>query len=447
MQVETEPENSASLASQSTDLADGIDAFDEGASVAAIEATLTSDVKRGSIDLVLLSVVTVLVGIGLLVVYTGSAVDAAKRWGDDMIFVNQQLWGVALGFVALTVVSRIDYRTYRKHTRLIYLLTFILLLAIWIPGVGVEVNGARRWLNLIFMRFQPAELAKLTICIFMAYSMEKRAAEMSGWAGFYKHGVPVGVLLLPIFLQPDFGSTVIISAIAALMLWMGGVKLTHFMATGALILPLGGFALLTEPYRVARLKTWLNPWDDAASSSFQLLQGWVALANGGLTGTGFGQGNAIFGYIPEMYNDWAAALIGEEFGFVGFTVFALLYAVLGWRGYRIAARAKDSFGALLAFALTSLILGQAVFNLGVIVGILPTKGLTLPFVSFGRSSLIMMLIAVGILLNISQNNPDLRAENSHLRTLRDKLLGRKDGDKRWRDRRIKELEQGTKIDD
>lgn len=416
---------------------------DEELVSARIEDELAHDVERGPIDLVLLSVVAILVGVGLLVVYTGSSVEAARRLGDDFYYVKQQMLGAALGVVALAVTTRLDYRWYREHAVKIYLFTVFLLLLTYVPGIGVEVNGARRWINLGVMRFQPAELAKLTICIFMAYSMEKRADVIQKLGPFLRQAVPVGLLLAPLFFQPDFGSTLIVCALAAVMLLMGGIHWLHGLSTVAVIVAAGVPALLLESYRQARIQTWLDPWSDYAGTSYQLINGWVALANGGLTGTGFGRGNAIFGYIPEMYNDWAAALVGEEFGFIGFFVFVGLYAVLGWRGYRAAFRCGDRFGALLAFGLTTLILGQAAFNFGVIVGVLPTKGLTLPFVSFGRSSLLMMLVAAGILLNISQNNPDLRSYDLDLRRLLDRVRRRKEGEAQWRDERIKDIRQTT----
>lgn len=424
---------------------------DESASMESYEEAVASeslarDVPRGRIDALLLTIVATLVGIGILVVYTGSAVDAFKKFGDDMIFVRQQIGGAVAGMLVMLAAVRIDYRVYRRYAPHILFVTFFLLMLIWVPGFGVEVKGARRWLNLIFIRFQPAELAKVAICIFMAYSMEKRADHISNAQTFLLHAIPVGMLVLPLFVQPDFGSTVIVCAMAGVMLLMGGVRLIHGVMVGVIVIPVGVFAFVTESYRVARFHTWLNPWENQSGTSYQLIHGWVALANGGLEGTGFGQGNSIFGYIPEMYNDWAAALIGEEFGFIGLLVFMALYAIFAWRGYRIAAKCDDRFGALLAFAITTLVVGQAGFNLGVVTGLLPTKGLTLPFVSFGRSSLVMMLFAVGILLNISQNNPDLSSENSLRRAFRDRLWGRDNGEAVWRGRRLRELGDGVNRD-
>lgn len=420
---------------------------DDGEYFSAEDSVIRGDVNRGPIDVILLLVVAVLVGLGTLAVYIGSSWRAEARFLNDMFFVNQHLMGVALGTAAMVVASRIDFRWYRDWTRPLLALTVVLLFLTLLPGIGVEFNGARRWIRLGPILLQPAEIAKVTVCIFMAYSMEKRREELASVKTFAKHGVALSILILPLILQPDFGSSIIVTAIVASMLFLGGARWSHLGATFVMAVLLGMAAIFTEGYRVARVRTWFNPWDDVEGSSWQLTNAWIALARGGLTGTGFGEGFSMFGFVPEMHNDFVAAVIAEEFGWGGFVLFVGLFGVVAWRGYRIAARCTDTFGAFLAFALTTLITGQAAFNLGVVTGVLPTKGLTLPFVSFGRSSLLILLFVVGILLNISQNNPDMRRARMKLRQSTLAALNSRQQVQRWREERLAEIRSYTGRDD
>lgn len=404
---------------------------------------------RGRIDLPLLVAVFVLVGIGTVAVYTGSSWRAQFRMGSDVHFVLQHLSGIAIGLIALVVAMRIDFRRYRPHARLLLLGTAFLLAATRIPGIGRELNGAYRWLDLKVFLFQPAELAKVVICIFMAYSIERRQKDLQGAGTLLTYAMPLAFFVVPLIAQPDFGSSAIVTAIVAVMLFLGGARYSHIVMVGvlAVIGVLG--AVFSESYRMARVLTWFNPWEDQSGSSSQLINAWVALARGGLSGTGFGEGYGMFGFVPEMHNDFVAAVVGEEFGWYGFLVFVLLFGVIAWRGFTIAARCKDLFGSYLAFALTTLITGQALINLGVVTGLFPTKGLTLPFVSFGRSSLIIMLFVVGMLLNISQNNPDVRSARAQHRTTTFQETSSRRTRERWFKERLKELRSlsGRRDDD
>lgn len=404
---------------------------------------VSQDVERGPIDVVLLVAVMALIGLGTLAVYTGSSWRAAQRFGDSMVHVHQHLMGVGLGVVGLLIANRIDFRWYRNLTRPLLGLTVVLLILTLVPGIGVEINGARRWINLGVMHFQPAELAKVTVCIFMAYSMEKRSELIKTGGAFLRHGVALAIVTAPLILQPDFGSSVIVTSIVGVMLFLGGARWMHLVAAVVSFGIIGLAAVFSESYRVARVQTWFDPWDDYMESSWQLINAWVALARGGLTGTGFGEGFSMFGYVPEMHNDFVAAVIAEEFGWIGFFVLVCLFGVIAWRGYRIAGRCKDIFGSYLAYALTTLVVGQAAVNLGVVTGLLPTKGLTLPFVSFGRSSLIILLFVVGILLNISQNNPDMRRVRINLRDAARTTLNSRQQARRWSEARLKEIRDYT----
>lgn len=405
------------------------------------------DIARGPIDVVLVLAIAVLLGIGTLAVYTGSSWRAAQRFGDSMIHVRQHLMGVGLGVVGLLIANRIDFRWYRSLTRPLLGITVVLLLLTLVPGIGVEMNGARRWIHLGVMHFQPAELAKVAVCVFMAYSMEKRAESIKSGQTFASHTAALLVLILPLLAQPDFGSSVIVVSIVGVMLFLGGARWMHLVTAVSVLLICGLAVLFSEGYRTDRIRTWHDPWDEAAGRSWQLLNAWIALARGGLSGTGFGEGFGMFGFVPEMHNDFVAAVVAEEFGWLGFFVLVLLFGIVAWRGYRIAERCDDLFGTYLAYALTTLIVGQAVINLGVVTGLLPTKGLTLPFVSFGRSSLLILLFVVGILLNISQNNPDIRHVRMSLRDAARQTFNSRQQKRRWTEARLKEIRQYAGRDD
>lgn len=399
------------------------------------------DVERGAIDVMLLLAVAALIGLGTLAVYTGSSWRAAQRFGDSMIHVRQHLMGVGLGVVGLLIANRVDFRWYRNLTRPLLAVTVVLLILTLIPGIGVEINGARRWIHLGVMHFQPAELAKVVVCIFMAYSMEKRAESIKTGKAVWSHGVALLVLIMPLLAQPDFGSSVIVTSIVGVMLFLGGARWMHLVVAAVTGLIMAAAAIFVEGYRYARLMTWYDPWEEVAGRSWQLINAWIALARGGLKGTGFGEGFGMFGFVPEMHNDFVAAVIAEEFGWVGFLALVGLFGIIAWRGYKIATQCHDIFGSYLAFALTTLIVGQAAINLGVVTGLLPTKGLTLPFVSFGRSSLIILLCVVGILLNISQNNPDMRRLRMSLRDAARNAFNSRQQMRRWTDARLQEIRQ------
>lgn len=407
------------------------------------EGVIQGDVQRGPIDVILLLAVATLVGVGTLAVYIGSSWRAELRLDDDMLFVNQHLFGVALGVVALLVGNRFDYRWYRQLARPILFVTVVLLFMTLLPGIGVELNGARRWLNLGVILFQPAELAKVAVCVFMAYSMERRYGQIHGVGAYLRHGLALALLTAPLLLQPDFSSAVIVTGIVACMLFVGGARWMHFVVTGITLIIFAMAAVFTEGYRMERVRTWLDPWEEATGRSWQLTNAWVALARGGFEGTGFGEGFSMFGFVPEMHNDFVAAVIAEEFGWRGFALFVLIFFIVAWRGYRIAKRCDDTFGAYLAFGLTTLIIGQAIVNLGVVTGVLPTTGLTLPFVSFGRSSLIIMLFVVGILLNISQNNADLRRDYAERKQSTLSAHAQRQQEARWRQARLDEMRTHT----
>lgn len=368
------------------------------------------DVVRGGIDVPLLAISAALVLVGVICVYAGSAYMAADRFGSDTYFLQQHLVGIAIGAMAMIFAMRVDYRHYFRHVIPILGLGFLLLVPTIIPGLGVEVNGASRWLSLGFINIQPAEVVKLAVVIFMAFSVAKKQGRMHQGLEFFGHPLILLPFIVVLMIQPDFGTSLIISLITGAMLFVAGARFLHIFFVILALLILGSAAVFTEGYRMERIMVWLDPWADQANSGYQLTQTWAALSRGGLDGVGFGNSAGAMGYVPELHTDFVAAVVGEQFGFYGFSALVGLFALFAWRGYSIAKRAVDRFGFYLAFGLTTLIVLQASINLAVVTGVFPTKGLTLPLISYGRSSMVVMFFAIGVLLNISQRNPDTWGE-------------------------------------
>jgi cell division protein FtsW len=370
-------------------------------------------VHRSSVDIVLLTVVFMLLSLGLLSIYSGSAMDSywESEGRSGTSYLTNQAVCIAMGLALMVFTSRLDYGYYWRLRVPIVLSSLLGLVAVWIPYVGITRNYSTRWVNLVAFQFQPAEWAKIAVCIYLAYSITRRGEQIRNWwQSFGVHLCVIAIYVALLMLQPDMGSSVLLSALMVTMLFLGGAGWSVVASMGLL-----GFVLLVVGvsmggYRSARVQAWLDPWAHADGVAYQLVNSLVALASGGADGVGLGQGRGRLGYIPELHTDFIASGIGEEFGFLGMGALVLLYLMFLWRGVHIALRARDRFGYLLAMGLTFVVVFQAAMNLGVVTGLLPTKGLTLPFVSYGRSSLMMLMMGVGILLNISQSNDDVRSQ-------------------------------------
>lgn len=364
------------------------------------------DVPRGTIDVLLLAATALIVMVGIVSVYSGSAYRSTAMTGRSTYFLEQQVVGALIGLVVMAFAMRFDYRHYYRLIIPIFVGSFLLLVPTLIPGLGVEVNGARRWVGLGPVNIQPAEIVKVAVVMFMAFSVTKKKDRVQNSLEFFGHPLVLLPFIGILMLQPDFGTSLIISLMTGAMLFVAGARWMHIIFVIMSMGILGTAAVFTEGYRMQRILVWLDPWADQANSGYQLTQTWAALSRGGLDGVGFGNSVGPMGYVPELHTDFVAAVAGEQFGFIGFAALVVLFALLAWRGYRVAHRAVDRFGFYLAFGLTTLIVLQASINLAVVTGVFPTKGLTLPFISFGRSSMIVMFFVIGVLLNISQRNPD-----------------------------------------
>ena len=347
--------------------------------------------------------VAVLVLVGIVMVFSSSAVYALEKYNDSYYFLKRQAVWCLLGTGVLLVVKRMDYRKLQQHTYPIMLATFLLLLAVMFPQVSKEVGGARRWLTLGGFSFQPSELAKFALVLFIAKSLVKRADKLRDFAyGYLPNLVVLGFFFVPILFQPDFGTAVIICMVTFTMLFVAGLRKKFLFLSVLALIPFIASAVLSAEYRTRRIISFLDPWQDPSNAGFQAIQSFYAFGRGGYWGTGLGASHQKLFYLPEAHTDFIFSVIGEELGFLGTTAIVLLFSILIWRGFVTACRAKDPFGTHLATGLTLLIGFQAFINLGVTVGLLPTKGLTLPFISMGGSSMLITMLSVGILLNISE---------------------------------------------
>ena len=363
-----------------------------------------SHVKRASCDPILCMAIAVLLLIGIVMVYSSSAVYAGEEYNDPYYFLKRQTAWLMLGFGLLLLAANFDYRKLDSLTYPTMAITFLLLIAAMFPALSREIGGARRWVTLGGWSFQPSELAKFALVLFVAKSLVKRKNKLTDFIyGYLPKLIVLGFFFLPILFQPDFGTAMIIAVVAFLMFFIGGVRLKFLWYSFLTMIPFVLVAVMGTEYRKRRILSFLNPWEDPSDGGFQVIQSFFAFGRGGLWGLGLGGGKQKLFYLPEAHTDFIFAVIGEELGFVGTTAIVLLFGVVIWRGLLAAEQIKDSFGSNLAVGLTLLVGFQAFTNMGVAVGLLPTKGLTLPFISLGGSSLLVSMLCVGVLLNITEH--------------------------------------------
>jgi len=326
-----------------------------------------------------------------------------EKYNDAYYFLKRQILSASLGAIIMFAISRLDYRYLEKYTYYIMGITFLMLIALMVPDIGKEVGGARRWLILGSFTFQPSELAKFALVLFIAKSLVKRSDQLKNFAyGYLPKLIVLGFFIVPILFQPDLGTATIICLVTFTMLMIAGLRSKFLVYSVLAVVPLFVIAIINAEYRMRRIVAFLNPWEHQSNEGFQIVQSFYAFGRGGLFGTGIGGSSQKLFYLPEAHTDFIFSVIGEELGFVGALIIVLLFSILIWRGFAIAYRAKDSFGTHLAIGLTLLIGMQAFMNMGIAVGLLPTKGMTLPFISMGGSSLIVLMLSIGVLLNISE---------------------------------------------
>jgi cell division protein FtsW len=339
----------------------------------------------------------------VVMVYSASALVALERFQQPYLFVTRQMMWAAVGVAVLSIVMRIDYRAYRND-RLIWILLGVVGFMLIAVLFARPINGTRRWFGVGGFGIQPSELAKLAAIMFTALILERRRHRINelGYS-LVPIGVIVGVLSGLILLEPDFGTAVSLLAVIGVMVFAAGISYRYLLGAGLLMLPALYVIMMQAPYRRRRLLTFLDPWADPLGDGFQIIQSLIAVGTGGVFGKGLMSGVQKLFYLPEPHTDFIFAVISEETGLLGASMVVLCFCVIGWRGLRTAMRAPDSFGAFLALGITMMLVLQALVNISVVLGLMPTKGIPLPLVSNGGSSMLINLLGVGVLLNISQH--------------------------------------------
>jgi cell division protein FtsW len=313
------------------------------------------------------------------------------------------MWAV-LGLIVLVAAARFDYWRYQKWALPLFGISMVLLVAVLIPHIGIQINGSRRWLGVGSLQVQPSELAKIAMIFLFARLFSINQDRLSSfWRGILPHLAIAMLIFVLVLAEPDLGTTMAIAGTFFVMLFVAGAKKRHLGVLFASALPALGVVIAIEPYRLQRIVAFTDPWKHPLGEGFHTIQALLALGSGGVLGLGLGYSRQALGYLPESYTDFIFAVLGEELGLLGTIGVVLLFMIVAWRGYRIAMRAPDLFSSLLATGFTTMIAIQAAINMGVVTATLPVTGITLPFISYGGSSLVLSLAGVGVLLNISRH--------------------------------------------
>jgi len=361
--------------------------------------------RKLSPDLWLFGLVVALASIGVVMVYSASAIIAAERFGDPLFFLKKQMFWAVLGMACLWGAMRLDYRRLERLVVPLLVLSFVLLVLVLVPPFGQAINGTRRWFRVASFSFQPVELAKLSLVVYLAAFLTRRQEVVRSFTqGLLPLLMVAGAMAALTILQPDLGNSVTLVLLTLALAYLAGARGMHMAAIAGAALPVVAVLIAMKPYRWRRMVAFMNPWDDPQGSGFQIIQSFLALGSGGVLGRGLGESKQKLFYLPEPYTDFIFAIIGEELGLIGGVAVVLLFALLIWRGLRVGLHAPDAFGGYLALGLTLMLAFQTLVNLGVVMGALPTKGLPLPFISFGGSALLTTMFSAGVLLNISQHS-------------------------------------------
>lgn len=344
-----------------------------------------------------------LLGIGIVMVYSASAVYAYSEYGDWYFYAKRQLLFAVIGLVIMFIMMNTDYMFWNKWAKFILISCFLLLIVVLIPGIGATRGGATSWLGVGTFGIQPSEFMKLAMIIFLAKRFSLKQESMQSFSKGLV--IPLGILGLAfglIMLQPDLGTGAILAGTVILMIYNAGARVKHLASL--LLVGIGGFVILVlaAPYRIARILAFLDPWQDPLGAGYQLIQSLYAIGPGGLMGVGLGMSRQKYFYIPEPHTDFIFSILAEELGFIGGSIVIFLFLIIIWRGMRVAITAPDLFSSFLAVGIVSMIAIQVILNIGVVTGVFPVTGITLPLLSYGGSSLLLTLTALGILLNISR---------------------------------------------
>ena len=348
----------------------------------------------------------ILVTVGLIMIYSASAILAHDRYGNSYYFFARQLLWVAVGCLGMWASSRVDLEKLRALAIPGLFLALFLMVLVCIPGIGRTVGGAQRWFRLGPFSFQPSEVLKIALVFYLADSLDRRKHTLANFSGLFPYLAILGVCMLLLEKQHDFGTAVLLSLITILLLFLAGLRWTFFLIPLSILIPVFIFLVESASYRMKRITAFLNPWDDPQGAGFQLIQSLIAVGNGGPLGVGLSNSTQKLFYLPAPHTDFIFAIIAEELGLAGAGTLVFLFAVFILRGFKVASavsqREGGFFQGLLASGITGLIGFQALVNLGVVTGLLPTKGIPLPLISYGGSSMVFTLMSIGILFNISR---------------------------------------------
>jgi len=382
--------------------------IDEKMNEESVEKKVSSvlNEEASGFDLVLLAGVLILAGYGLVMVYSSSAVMSFSRYGSDTIFLKRQALYLLIGVIALYVGANVDYRRYNKFAYPLLGLSFLMLVLVLIPGVGSKVAGARRWFRIAGVSFQPAEFAKFALAVFLSVSAVKKGSKIGSFSvGFLPHILVSGAMVTLVLAQPDLGTSILLMGITFVVLFIAGTRLLYIIIASLAMAPIAWWAIVGTQWRFQRMVAFFEPEAHKTGAGYQIYESLITLGSGGWTGLGLGEGKQKLLFLPESHTDFILPVIGQELGFIGVAAVIVLIGVILWRGTRISLKARDMFGTYLGFAIVGLLVMEALVNMAVVMAVMPTKGLTLPLVSYGGSSLVVTLFSLGVLLNISKRNP------------------------------------------
>ena len=353
-------------------------------------------------DPVLLCAVLLLTAFGVVMVYSASAVYANARLGDGLWFFKRQALGAGLGIAALLLAMKIGYRRLEALAVPLVVLSLGLLILVRVPGLGHAAGGAQRWMRLGPITFQPSEIAKLSLILWLARSLARKQERIRLFSvGFLPHLFMLGLFAVLLMLEPDFGTTVVLGVLTFGLLFVAGARITYLLGVVGTLLPIAAFAVWRSPYRLQRVLTFLDPWKDPQGHGYQTVESLLGFGAGGSLGVGLGESHQKLFFLPAAHTDFILSIVGEELGFAGVATVLVLFAIIVWRGLKAAYAAEGAFGCYLALGLTLLLSLEAIVNAGMALALLPTKGMALPFLSYGMSSVISSCLAGGILLSIS----------------------------------------------
>ncbi len=365
--------------------------------------------ERPGFDRPLFMTVTMLVCFGIVMIYSASGVRASVLQNDAMFFLRKQIVFAVVGFVAMLIASQINYHVWGKFIYLMLFAAILGLLAVHSP-IGKTINGAARWIGIGGFTLQPAEWMKVVLILWLSYSLAKKSEKIKSFSiGFLPHLIVPGVIILLCLSQPDFGTSVVVALLTFSLLFVAGAKLSYMMLAAVAVAPIAYYLVAGTEYRLRRILAFLDPISARFHDGYQLTQSLFGFSAGGIWGAGIGDGLQKFFFLPEPQNDFIASIIAEELGVVGIWMLLLAFATVTYRCATIAYRSRDEFGMYIGVGFSVLFGAQSLINLGVAMGLLPTKGLTLPFVSYGGSSLVISMAAVGILLNVSKRPDPLKS--------------------------------------